>query len=80
MEQEAVVKWKKISQKYVHCIYCKIDVCYDKNVKLFFQSFSLAKKRIVHYTSYDSRKRANAAYLISSYAVSVFSIANLQLS
>ncbi|XP_069126071.1 dual specificity protein phosphatase CDC14AB-like isoform X5 [Argopecten irradians] len=32
-------------------------------------SFSLAKKRIIHYTSFDARKRANAAFLISSYAI-----------
>lgn len=37
----------------------------------FCQSFSLAKKRIVHYTSFDARKRANAAFLIASYAVSI---------
>ena len=36
-----------------------------------FQSFSLAKKKIVHYTSFDSRKRANAAYLIAAYSVSM---------
>ncbi len=38
---------------------------------LNFQSYSLSKKKIVHYTSYDSRKRANAAFLIGAYAVSV---------
>ena len=27
-------------------------------------------KKIIHYTSFDSRKRANAAYLIGSYLVS----------
>ncbi|CAB3991611.1 dual specificity phosphatase CDC14A isoform X1, partial [Paramuricea clavata] len=32
-------------------------------------SFSLARKKIVHYTSYDSRKRANAAFLIGAYQV-----------
>ena len=37
---------------------------------LLLQSFSLAKKRIIHYTSFDARKRANAAFLISAYAVS----------
>ena len=36
----------------------------------FLQSFSLAKKKIVHYTSFDARKRANAGFLIGSYAVS----------
>lgn len=36
-----------------------------------FQSFSLAKKKIVHYTSFDARKRANAAFLIGAYAVSL---------
>lgn len=46
---------------------------YDCSVFLLFfcQSFSLAKKRIVHYTSFDARKRANAAFLIASYAVSI---------
>ncbi|EDO38271.1 predicted protein, partial [Nematostella vectensis] len=33
------------------------------------KSFSLGKKKIVHFTSTDSRKRANAACLIGSYAV-----------
>ncbi|XP_065070297.1 dual specificity protein phosphatase CDC14A-like isoform X2 [Rhopilema esculentum] len=41
--------------------------CNKLNKKL--KSFSLSKKRIVHYTSYDSRKRANAAFLIGAYAV-----------
>ena len=36
----------------------------------FHQSSSLAKKRLIHYTSYDGRKRANSAYLIGCYAVS----------
>jgi len=34
-----------------------------------FQAFSLAKKKIVHYTRSDPRKRANAAFLIGAYAV-----------
>ena len=39
---------------------------------LFFQSSALTKKKIVHYTSYDNnRKRANAAYLVGAYAVSL---------
>ena len=38
---------------------------------LFLQSFSLAKKKIVHYTSFDARKRANAAFLIGAYSVSI---------
>ena len=38
---------------------------------VIFQSFSLAKKKIVHYTSFDARKRANAAFLIGAYAVSI---------
>jgi hypothetical protein len=36
----------------------------------FFQSFSLAKKKIVHYTTMDAQKRVNAAFLIASYVVS----------
>ena len=35
----------------------------------FTRSYTLAKKKIVHYTTLDSHKRANAAYLIASYAV-----------
>ena len=38
----------------------------------FLQAQALAKKCIVHYTSEDPQKRANAAFLISSYAVSSF--------
>lgn len=41
--------------------------CCKVNKKL--KSFSLAKKRLVHYTSFDARKRANAAFLIASYAI-----------
>ncbi|XP_052775342.1 dual specificity protein phosphatase CDC14A-like isoform X2 [Mya arenaria] len=48
-----------LSMLYRYC--CKL------NKKL--KSFSLAKKRIVHYTSFDARKRANAAFLIASYAI-----------
>ena len=46
---------------------------FSLNVVCFFpfQSFSLAKKKIVHYTSFDARKRANAAFLIGCYAVSM---------
>uniref|UniRef100_A0A2C9JH81 Uncharacterized protein n=1 Tax=Biomphalaria glabrata TaxID=6526 RepID=A0A2C9JH81_BIOGL len=41
--------------------------CCKVNKKL--KSFSLGKKRIVHYTSFDARKQANAAFMISSYAI-----------
>lgn len=41
--------------------------CQKVNKKL--KSSSLSKKRIVHYTSYDSTKRANAAYLIGCYII-----------
>ncbi|XP_037088137.1 dual specificity protein phosphatase CDC14A-like, partial [Pollicipes pollicipes] len=41
--------------------------CFKLGRKL--KSVTHAKKKIVHYTSMDSKKRANAAYLISSYAV-----------
>jgi hypothetical protein len=34
--------------------------------------------RFIHYTSYDARKRANAAFLISAYSVSMqCTVANL---
>ncbi|XP_019357237.1 PREDICTED: dual specificity protein phosphatase CDC14A isoform X1 [Gavialis gangeticus] len=41
--------------------------CCKLNKKL--KSFSLSRKKIVHYTSFDQRKRANAAFLIGAYAV-----------
>ncbi|KAJ6658411.1 hypothetical protein lerEdw1_020115, partial [Lerista edwardsae] len=41
--------------------------CCKLNKKL--KSFSLSRKKIVHYTSFDQRKRANAALLIGAYAV-----------
>ncbi|XP_042191351.1 dual specificity protein phosphatase CDC14AB isoform X2 [Callorhinchus milii] len=33
------------------------------------KSFTLSRKKIVHYTSFDQKKRANAAFLIGAYAV-----------
>ncbi|KAM4721343.1 dual specificity protein phosphatase CDC14A isoform 1-T1 [Rhinophrynus dorsalis] len=41
--------------------------CCKLNKKL--KSFSLSRKKIVHYTSFDQRKRANAGFLIGAYAV-----------
>uniref|UniRef100_A0A8C2CVB6 Cell division cycle 14Ab n=1 Tax=Cyprinus carpio TaxID=7962 RepID=A0A8C2CVB6_CYPCA len=41
--------------------------CCKLNKKL--KSFTLTRKRIVHYTSFDQRKRANGAVLIGAYAV-----------
>ncbi|NWU91617.1 CC14A phosphatase, partial [Upupa epops] len=41
--------------------------CCKLNKKLKY--FSLSRKKIVYYTSFDQRKRANAAFLIASYAV-----------
>lgn len=41
--------------------------CCKLNKKL--KSFTLTRKRIVHYTSFDQRKRSNAAVLIAGYAV-----------
>uniref|UniRef100_A0A8C6MRC3 CDC14 cell division cycle 14A n=1 Tax=Mus spicilegus TaxID=10103 RepID=A0A8C6MRC3_MUSSI len=40
--------------------------CCKLNKKL--KSYSLSRKKIVHYTSFDQRKRANAAFLIGAYA------------
>ncbi|XP_037618987.1 dual specificity protein phosphatase CDC14AB-like isoform X2 [Sebastes umbrosus] len=48
-----------VSMLYRYC--CKL------NKKL--KSFTLTRKRIVHYTSFDQRKRSNAAVLIGGYAV-----------
>ncbi|KAM7054064.1 dual specificity protein phosphatase CDC14A isoform 4-T4 [Molossus nigricans] len=33
------------------------------------ESYSLSRKKIVHYTCFDQRKRANAAFLMGAYAV-----------
>ncbi|KFR13451.1 Dual specificity protein phosphatase CDC14A, partial [Opisthocomus hoazin] len=41
--------------------------CCKLNKKLKY--FSLSRKKIVYYTSFDQRKRANAAFLIGTYAV-----------
>lgn len=41
--------------------------CLKLNKKL--KSLSLAKKKIVHYTTLDPQKRANAAFLIASYSI-----------
>uniref|UniRef100_A0A3Q0QYH3 protein-tyrosine-phosphatase n=1 Tax=Amphilophus citrinellus TaxID=61819 RepID=A0A3Q0QYH3_AMPCI len=41
--------------------------CCKLNKKL--KSFTMSRKRLVHYTSYDQKKRANAAVLIGAYAV-----------
>ncbi|NP_001084450.1 cell division cycle 14A L homeolog [Xenopus laevis] len=48
-----------LAQLYRYC--CKL------NKKL--KSFSLSRKKIVHYTSFEQRKRSNAGFLISAYAV-----------
>ncbi|XP_075684948.1 dual specificity protein phosphatase CDC14B isoform X3 [Rhinoderma darwinii] len=41
--------------------------CCKLNKKL--KSFSLTKKKVVHYTSCDKKKQANAAFLIGSFAI-----------
>ncbi|XP_070701417.1 dual specificity protein phosphatase CDC14AB-like [Pempheris klunzingeri] len=41
--------------------------CCKLNKKL--KSFTVPRKKLVHYTSYDQKKRANAAVLIGAYAV-----------
>ncbi|XP_069817824.1 dual specificity protein phosphatase CDC14B isoform X2 [Dendropsophus ebraccatus] len=48
-----------LAMLYKYC--CKLN----KKMK----SFSLTKKKIVHYTSSDPKKQANAAFLIGSYAI-----------
>ncbi|XP_069794104.1 dual specificity protein phosphatase CDC14AB isoform X4 [Narcine bancroftii] len=47
-----------LAQLYRYC--CKL------NKKL--KSFTLSRKKIIHYTSFDQQKRANAAYLIGGYS------------
>ncbi|KAJ7414223.1 dual specificity protein phosphatase CDC14B-like protein [Pitangus sulphuratus] len=41
--------------------------CCKLNKKL--KSFSLTRKKIIHYTGFDQKKQANAAFLIGSYAI-----------
>nr|XP_054508266.1 dual specificity protein phosphatase CDC14B isoform X11 [Agelaius phoeniceus] len=41
--------------------------CCKLNRKL--KSFSLIRKKIIHYTGFDQKKQANAAFLIGSYAI-----------
>ncbi|XP_039399850.1 dual specificity protein phosphatase CDC14B isoform X4 [Mauremys reevesii] len=41
--------------------------CCKLNKKL--KSFTLIRKKIIHYTGFDQKKQANAAFLIGSYAV-----------
>uniref|UniRef100_A0A8C2TCS6 Cell division cycle 14B n=1 Tax=Coturnix japonica TaxID=93934 RepID=A0A8C2TCS6_COTJA len=48
-----------LAMVYKYC--CKLS----KKLK----SFSLIKKKIVHYTGFDRKKQANAAFLIGSYAI-----------
>ncbi|XP_044140817.1 dual specificity protein phosphatase CDC14C-like isoform X2 [Bufo gargarizans] len=48
-----------LAMLYKYC--CKLN----KKMK----SFSLTKKKIIHYTSSDQKKQANAAFLIGSYAI-----------
>ena len=45
-------------------------LAFDIYIALCLQSVAHAKKKIVHYTTMDNKKRANAAFLISAYAVS----------
>ncbi|KAK2532884.1 Cdc14b [Columba guinea] len=51
--------------------------CCKLNKKL--QSFSLIKKKIIHYTGFDQKKQANAAFLIGSYAVLPHDVLTRQL-
>lgn len=48
-----------------------LSMLYRYCAKLYrkLTNISLSKKKIVHYTTLDAHKRANAAYLIASYAV-----------
>ena len=55
----------KISSQNLHILFKRY--CAKLNRKL--KSYSLAKKKIVHYTTLDSHKRANAAFLVSAYSV-----------
>ncbi|XP_041126522.1 dual specificity protein phosphatase CDC14AB-like isoform X1 [Polyodon spathula] len=63
-----------LAMLYRYC--CKLNKKLKKmcsslacTVLRMLKSFTLSRKRIVHYTSFDQRKRANAAVLIGAYAV-----------
>ncbi len=57
----------KVSRRFVSAFG---SILTNHQQTLLTQSASLIRKRIVHYTSFEQRKRANAAFLISAYAVS----------
>ena len=59
MDHILIIKYANIPRHFRYCA--------KLNRKL--KSYSLAKKKIVHYTTLDSHKRANAAFLISAYSV-----------
>ena len=59
MDHILIIKYVNILRHFRYCA--------KLNRKL--KSYSLAKKKIVHYTTLDSHKRANAAFLISAYSV-----------
>ncbi|XP_056614883.1 dual specificity protein phosphatase CDC14AB isoform X2 [Triplophysa dalaica] len=56
---------------FVCSVFFKLASCSSLMCSCFgiLKSFTLTRKRIVHYTSFDQRKRANAAVLIGAYAV-----------
>ncbi len=53
------------------CVVVVIDYSLDIDFFLYLQSFTMSRKKLVHYTSYDQKKRANAAVLIGAYAVNI---------
>ncbi|XP_047192776.1 dual specificity protein phosphatase CDC14AB isoform X2 [Scophthalmus maximus] len=68
----ATLRSKPKSTTNTHYFCTDDEFVYEKyscklNKKL--KSFTLTRKRIVHYTSFDQRKRSNAAVLIGGYAV-----------
>ncbi|TMS10134.1 Dual specificity protein phosphatase CDC14AB [Larimichthys crocea] len=59
-----------LAMLYKYC--CKV------NKKL--KSFTMSRKKLVHYTSHDQKKRANDAVLIGAYAVNISLFVHLTLS
>ncbi|TKS65235.1 Dual specificity protein phosphatase CDC14AB [Collichthys lucidus] len=51
--------------------------CCNVNKKL--KSFTMSRKKLVHYTSHDQKKRANDAVLIGAYAVNISLFVHLTL-
>lgn len=59
---------------------CWLGIIFKNGLLLFsLQSLTVSRKKLVHYTSYEQKKRANDAVLIGAFAVNIFSLLHLFL-